>query len=99
MSLLNRQIFIVHCLFIVLTLWMMGVLSLVFTDALLQPTALSRPILAGLALFWLVRLIVQWTVYDKALWRGNRFNAVVHILFTGLWSYYILVFGSALWTR
>jgi hypothetical protein len=97
LSLLNRQIFVVHCLFIVLVLWMMGALSLLFTDALLEPTALARPVLAGLTLFWLVRLVIQWAVYDHALWRGNRFNTVVHILFTALWSYYTFVFGSALW--
>jgi hypothetical protein len=97
LSLLNRQIFIVHCLFIVLTLWMMGILALAFTDRLLDPTPLATPILAGLALFWLLRLVVQWAVYDHALWRGDRFNTLVHLAFTALWSYYALVFGAALW--
>src|SRR5260370_42230447 len=73
-SLLNRQIFQVHCFFIALVLFMFGSLALFFTGALLDRTVLARIILGGIALFWLVRLIVQLFVYDSRLWRGNRFH-------------------------
>src|SRR5262245_8584583 len=64
LSLLNRQIFQVHCFFIALVLFMFGLLALVFTDTLLQRTALARLVLAGLLLFWLARLFAQFFVYD-----------------------------------
>ena len=93
LSLLNRQIFLVHCFFICLTLVLMGVLSLVFTDALLATTALGRLVAAGLTVFWATRLIAQWFVYDHGLWRGHRLNTGIQFFFTLLWSYYVAVFG------
>jgi hypothetical protein len=97
LSLLNRQIFLVHCFFIVLTVWLMGSLALFFTDALLEPTSLARLVLAGLVIFWGARLVCQLAVYDARLWRGNRFNTGVHVAFSALWTYYIAVFSWALW--
>jgi hypothetical protein len=96
---LNRQIFQVHCFFVGLVVGMFGLLALLFTPALLERTALARVILAGLVLFWLARLIVQLFVYDRALWRGHRFNSCVHLLFTFFWAYYAAIFGWALWRQ
>ena len=99
LSLLNRQIFIVHCLFIVLTLVLMGLLSLFYTAALSEPTLLARPVLAGLTIFWLARLLAQFLIYDSSLWRGHRLNTIVHVLATLLWSYFVFVFGWAWWLQ
>lgn len=99
LSLLTRQVFVVHCLFIVLILVLMGVLALGFTETLLDSTPLAKVVLAGLALFWLVRLFVQWFVYDWALWRGKPFYTVMHMVFTGLWLYASTVFGWAWWLQ
>jgi hypothetical protein len=98
-SLLNRQIFQVHCFFIGLIVCMFGLLALVFTDALLERTALAPVVLAGIVLFWLARLIVQFFVYDPTLWRGDRFNTRIHLLFSLLWTYYVAIFGWALWEQ
>jgi hypothetical protein len=92
----NRQIFHVHAFFICLTLVMMGALCLVYPQSLMERTVLARLILIGFVIFWGTRLAFQWLVYDRALWRGHRFNTIVHLLFTGLWSYYTLVFAVAL---
>jgi hypothetical protein len=99
LSLLNRQMFQVHCFFIGLILLMFGLLSLVFTGTLLERSALGRVVLGGLVLFWLVRLFVQLWVYDPSLWRGHRFNTRVRRLLLGLWGYYVVVFGWALWDQ
>jgi hypothetical protein len=99
LSLLNRQMFLVHVAYIVFLVASMGVLSLVFTDALLEKSALSKIVLAWLFVFWFSRLFVQWLVYDRALWRGDRFATTVHILFTVLWIYLSVVFGWALWRQ
>lgn len=97
LSLLTRQVFTVHCFFIMLMVAMFGVLSLVFTDALLEPTALAKLVLAGLAIFWGCRLIMQWLVYDWKLWRGDRLHTVLQFVFTGMWGYFTGVYGAALW--
>ena len=98
-SLLTRQIFYVHCFFICLLLVMMGLLSAVWTDELIRPSPLARVVLAGLTIFWGTRLVIQWFIYDAKLWRGDRFNTAMHILFTILWSYYVCVYAAALWRQ
>ena len=98
-SLLTRQIFYVHCFFIWLVLVMFGLLSLVYTARLIQPTPLARLILWAFTLFWGARLIIQLFVYDVKLWKGNRFNTLMHWLFTTMWSYYVSVYATALWRQ
>lgn len=99
-SLLNRQIFYVHCLFLVIILIMMGLLSVVYAQQLQEPTPVNRALLGGLTFFWGLRLLIQWFGYSTELWRGNRFNTVVHFVFTGVWSFftatYLLAFCQVL---
>jgi len=97
LSLLNRQIFLVHVFFIVVLVGSMGVLSAVFTDALLERSKLARLVTAWLCLFWLTRLVFQWFVYDPSLRRGSRLNATVHILFSLMWCYLVFIYGWAFW--
>jgi hypothetical protein len=97
LSLLNRQIFQVHAGFICLVLVMMAALLLLYTEALLEGTPLSRAVLLGLGGFWFVRLLTQWLVYSPRVWRGHRFNTVMHGVFTGLWLYFTGVFAWAVW--
>jgi hypothetical protein len=99
LSLLTRQIFIVHCAFIILTCTMFGLLALVYTPALLQPTPLARLVLAGLTIFWGVRLAAQLFVYDTSLWRGNRGRTALHVIFTLTWAYFAATFGWALYRQ
>ncbi|MEA2735412.1 MAG: hypothetical protein QOE14_1863 [Humisphaera sp.] len=96
LSLVNRQIFQVHAGFICVILTMFAVLVLFFTRDLLEPTRLARAVLAALAIFWFVRLLTQWFVYDRSLWRGRRFETIVHLVFTGVWTYFSATFAYAL---
>ena len=96
LSLLNRQIFLVHTIFICFGLVLMGALSLFAPQSLLQPTPLSRLVLGGFASFWGLRLVFQWLVYDSRLWRGNSFNTLVHTLFTAMWMYLGAVYAGVL---
>lgn len=98
-SLLTRQVFAVHSFFIMMMVGMFGALSLVFTSALLEPTPLGRLVLAGLVIFWASRLVMQWLVYDKRLWKGKTAETVVHYVFTGVWGYFTVVYGAALWRQ
>ena len=96
-SLLNRQIFEVHAIFLVLTLTLFAALLLTSADALLERTRLARALLLGLTLFWALRMAMQWFYYSPAIWRGHRFNTRMHVLFSALWIYFTGVFGAALW--
>jgi hypothetical protein len=99
LSLLNRQMFLVHCFFIVMLVASMGILSLVFTGTLVERTSLAQLLTGWLCLFWSTRLVVQWFVYDRQLWIGNRLHTVVHVLFTGMWCYLAFVYGWAFWRQ
>jgi hypothetical protein len=99
LSLVNRQIFQAHTIFIVLTVAMFSALLLTSADALLEPTRLSRAILAGLTLFWGLRMLMQWFFYSPAIWRGDRFNTVMHGVFSIAWVYITATFATALWAN
>ena len=96
LSLLNRQIFQVHSIFLVLMLALISALLLTSADALLEPTRLSRAVLAGLTIFWGLRMLMQWFFYSPELWRGHRFNTAMHCVFSTIWVYVTGVFAMAL---
>lgn len=93
LSLLNRQIFYVHVFFIALALLMQGVGCIFFAAALCEKSTLAAAVSAGMCVYWLIRLIFQFVVYDKKLWQGKRFETCMHIVFTLVWLYYVVVFG------
>ena len=95
-SLLNRQIFQAHTIFIVMLIAMMSALFLTCAEALLEPTRLSRAVLAGLTIFWGLRMLMQWFFYSPRVWRGNRFHTVMHGVFSIGWVYVTAVCGLAL---
>lgn len=93
---INAQVFHVHTLFICLVLFLSGLLCLFQAPLLLDGSSLSRFLLAGFFLFWFLRLIAQWFVYDFSHWVGKPKETTVHIIFTGVWFYYCAVFGFPL---
>ena len=99
LSLLNRQIFQAHSIFLVLTLALFSALLLTSSDALLEPTRLARAILIGLTIFWTLRMLMQWWFYSPDVWRGNRFNTAMHYVFSALWIYFVITFAAALWNN
>lgn len=95
LSLINRQIFLVHTFFICVILVLFGALSLFAPEALLEPSPLRRPVLGGIATFWFLRLVCQWLVYDSSLWRGDRNNTRIHVAATAVWIYFTAVYATA----
>ncbi|OJW59917.1 MAG: hypothetical protein BGO55_17850 [Sphingobacteriales bacterium 50-39] len=91
LSLINRQMMYVHMFFIALLVFLLGLLCLASSDALLH-TTLGRRISLGLGIFWTVRLYVQFFVYSGKLWRGKKFETLAHILFSIFWAYVSIIF-------
>jgi hypothetical protein len=87
LSLLNRRIMQVHAIFIALLLLMMGLLLITMPRALIAPEPLARAVTGGLAVFWGLRLWMQWFLYDAELWRGKKFETATHVAFSGLWIF------------
>jgi hypothetical protein len=90
-SLLNRQMMHVHTFFVAFTVGLMGLLCLT-SAAELVGTQLGRRVALGLAVFWLARLLIQFFGYSASLWRGKRFETIIHVLFTLFWTYLTVVF-------
>lgn len=91
LNLINRQMMQTHTFFVALTVLIMGILCLINVEELIT-TQLGKQISCGLALFWTCRLFFQLFVYSPKLWRGKRFETIVHIIFTLLWIYISSIF-------
>ncbi len=86
LSLMNRQMMVVHTFFIALTVFLIGLLC--FSSAsMLTGTLLGKRIGLGFAVFWTIRSGVQFFVYSPALWKGKAFETTVHIVFSLFWIY------------
>ena len=91
LSLITRQIFYVHTFFIAFTVLLMGLLCIKYSSQLVYDP-FGRVITLGLFGFWLTRLIFQFLVYSPKVWRGKKFETVVHIVFAITWTYFAGVF-------
>ncbi|MGV3636382.1 MAG: hypothetical protein ACO1NQ_01920 [Flavobacteriales bacterium] len=94
LSLINRQMMQVHTFFIALVVFLMGSLCISSASELLG-TPLGRRVCLGLGMFWSTRALVQWFFYSNELWRGKRFESVVHVVFSVMWVYCAVVFLRA----
>ena len=91
LSLINKQMMTIHTFFIALVVFLMGLLCLTSATELIE-TRLGKTISLGLAIFWSLRLIIQFFGYSPKLWKGKRFETIIHILFSGLWIYLSIIF-------
>lgn len=66
-----RQIFYVHCAYIVAIIAALALLCLGWPE-LLMADGMGRILSAFFAVFWLSRVIVQLTYYDKKMRRDDR---------------------------
>ncbi|WP_350215943.1 hypothetical protein [Ekhidna sp.] len=91
LSLINRQVMMVHTFFIALTVILMGLLCLTSTNELVK-TTLGKRVSFGFGVFWSFRLLIQLFVYSVHLWKGKKFETFVHVIFTCAWIYLSVVF-------
>jgi len=81
----------VHSFFIAFVVLLVGLLCLTSAKDLLT-TSLGRRISLGLAIFWTVRLFVQFFGYKSANWKGKTFETGMHILLSIFWAYLSVIF-------
>lgn len=91
LSLINRQMMLVHTFFVALVVLLMGYLCLSSSNELIT-TPLGKKISVGFGIFWTARLLIQIFGYSSELWRGKRFETMVHISFLLLWTYLSILF-------
>jgi hypothetical protein len=91
LSLINRQIMIVHTIFIALIVFLIGILSIFKSDELIY-NPFGKIISLGIGFFWFVRLLIQFFGYSSSLWKGKRFETFIHLLFSFMWIYFSSVY-------
>jgi hypothetical protein len=91
LSLINRQMMAIHTFFIALTVFLMGLLCFTSSAEVIS-TNLGKKISLGFAIFWTIRLVVQFFGYSSKIWKGKTFETSMHILFVFLWAYLSLIF-------
>lgn len=91
LSLITRQIVYVHTFFIAFVVLLMGFLCIKYSRELVYDP-FGRVITLGLFGFWLTRLIFQFFVYSPNVWRGKRFETIIHVVFAVTWTYFSGVF-------
>lgn len=96
LSLVNKEIMYVHTFFVALMVFLMGVLCVTAGEELVY-TAFGKKIALGLGIFWLFRLLIQFLGYSSELWKGKRFETMIHIIFSILWAYSSLLFLWIYW--
>src|SRR3954463_15096899 len=89
LTLLTRQVFLIHSAAVTVVLVMLGVLLGGYAPALVAPGPLPHAILVGLLVMWAPRLLAQWFFYDPSLWRGDRLRTFMHVLFSVLYTYFV----------
>ena len=91
LSLINKQVMEVHTFFIALAVLLMGALCVYAADDMIN-TPLGHTLAFGLFVFWFARFLAQFFVYKRELWKGKRFETIVHVVFALLWAYMSVVF-------
>lgn len=91
LSLVNKQMMIVHTFFIAIGVFLMGLLCLVHTNEMIESN-LGKSISLGFGVFWTLRLFIQFFGYSSKLWKGKTFETIIHIIFSGLWLYLSVIF-------
>lgn len=94
LSLMNKQLMIVHTFFVAFVVLLMGILC-ISSAADLVNTTLGNQISLGLFIFWGTRLFFQFFVYSPKLWKGKKMETIVHVLFSILWVYLTTIFFLA----
>lgn len=75
-----RQVFIVHSIYIVLVLLGFSALCFVFAPELTSGATLGRFLCRFLAIFWLLRVVLQLSYYDKEVRAKYRLGDVAYTL-------------------
>ncbi|HVA48479.1 MAG TPA: hypothetical protein VNH11_19095 [Pirellulales bacterium] len=90
---LSRQLIWVHGGYIVLTIAAMGLVSLCEAAQLADGSLLARTICGFVAVFWSVRLAIQWMLFDGRAYLTSRFFKIGHHSLTLAFAILALVYG------
>jgi len=94
----NRRLMWVYGGFTVYTILSFGVLTLLLHDEMLHGERAALALSAFIGIYWLLRVVVDFTYFEHADWpRGNAFVAG-HVLLTLLFVFLVVTYlGVSAW--
>lgn len=81
--------------YIVLNILSFGLLSIFFRDDLAAGSALARAVCGYIAVFWGIRLLIQFFLFDAKPYLTNWFLRAGYHGLTAVFTYHTLVYGWA----
>ena len=90
---LTRHVIWTHGGFVLLTIVGFGTISVLASRSLASGEPLARAVCAFIALFWAIRLFIQFFVFDARPFLTNRLLAVGYHGLTVVFSYFVIVYG------
>jgi hypothetical protein len=87
-----REIFLVHAAYIVLILVGFGLICIFFPNDLSGASRLGRFLCVFLAIFWSLRVVIQFGFYDRLTKSAHPLG---NFAFTGIFLYFAVVFIAA----
>lgn len=96
---LVRQMFWVYAGYILATNLAFGLVSTFATDALLDGGRLATMVCGFISLYWISRVVIQWTYFDLSEIPRTPFNRFARWSLEGLFVALALVYGAATWAN
>ena len=98
MSVLVREVFQVHKIFITITVGLFGVWTLLFAGEMAyEPTRMAKALAAGIGLFWGIRTLLQVTYYSASHWKGKPKETAVHFTLLLVYGGMACTYGLVVW--
>jgi hypothetical protein len=93
---MTRHIIWVHGLFIILTIIAFGLVGTIYAPVLASASsALARSVCAFIALFWLIRLVIQFCLFDPGPLLNKWWLQLGYHGLTAVFIYFVCAFGWA----
>lgn len=92
---MTRHIIWTHAVFVLMTIIAFGIVSVTMPASLAAGAPLARAICGFIAIFWAIRLFIQFFLFDA---RPHLTNVALKLGFHGLtvvFSYFVLCYGLA----
>ena len=94
----NRKLMWVYGGFTVYTILSFGVLTLLLHDEILRGRRAGVALAGFIGLYWLLRVVVDFTYYDHSDWPQGKAFVVGHVLLTLLFVFLSVTYlGTAVW--
>jgi hypothetical protein len=94
---INQQVFFAHTAFIVVGIFLIGIICILWPEALVQKSQLGMVAAGGFALCWLTRLCFQFIVFRGDITGTPKLDAATHFFATILWITLTVIFASVFW--